>query len=408
MQWPVTVRIRTICRFALRHAETRDIFLDIENASVIAFAARHARRFVCFITSRAFSRSVPFNVQSRRAPRIEASTAWPSSGRRHLTLVPGDPRYPTPVLSSRTRGWKGIVVELYRTREIDVCAPFPEHTISMHLRGPVHLEQQRHGLSHHRTMYAGDIIVTSAGEPKHMQHEEEAEVIKLRLSCDYVDAVAERALGGESQHVQLIDDFGTRDARLGHLARQFLAELETPGLASELYVESLTLQLAVHLLRHYSTAGARLQQQPGKLPRHKLQRAIDYINNNLAADIALEGIAGAVSMSPYHFAHLFKETTGDSPHQYVIRLRVEHAKSLLRATELPVTEIAQRVGYANAGHFSSAFHRCVGFTPTQYRSGGGLAIADDPRWSPLADHPRLRANRTPRFADASGPQDRSV
>jgi len=346
-------------------------------------------------------------VQSRRAPRIEAGMAWPSSGRRHLTLVPGDPRYPIPVLSSRSRGWNGIVVELYRTREIDVCAPFPEHSISMHLRGPVHLEQQRHGRAYHRTMYAGDIIVTSAGEPKRVRHEEEAEVVKLRLSCDYVNAVAKHALGSEPT-VRLIDDFGTRDVRLAHLARQFLAELEAPGLASDLYVESLTLQLAVHLLRHYSNAGTPLRQQPGKLPRYKLQRAIDYIDNNLAADITIEGIAGAVAMSPYHFARLFKESTGDSPHQYVIRLRVERAKSLLRATDLPITEVAQRVGYANAGHFSSAFHRCIGFTPTQYRSGSVFADVDEPRWTPLCDHPRLRADRTPRIADASGPQDRSA
>lgn len=335
--------------------------------------------------------------------------APPSSGGRHSTVFPGDKRYPTPVLSSRSRGWNGIIVDLYRTRGIDVCAPFPEHTISMHLKGPVHLEQQRHGRAYHRTMYAGDIVVTPAGEPKRLHHEEEAEVIKLRLCCDYLNIVTERAFGGGSRRVELIDNFGTRDARLGHLAQQFLAELETPGLASELHAESLTLQLAIHLLRHYSTAGTPLQQQPGKLPRYKLQRAIEYINGNLAADLTLDGIASAVSMSPYHFAHLFKETTGDSPHQYVIRLRVEHAKSLLRATELPITEVAHQVGYANAGHFSSAFHRCIGFTPTQYRSGGGLASADEQRWTAMeCNDPRASTDRAPQFADASGPQDRSA
>jgi AraC family transcriptional regulator len=345
----------------------------------------------------------------RRASRIEASTmAVSPSARRHLTLVPGDPQYPVPVLSSRTRGWNAIVVELYRTREIDVCAPFPEHAISMHLRGPVHLVQQRHGRAHHRTMYAGDIIVTSAGEPKHVQHEEEAEVVKLRLSCDYLNAIAENALGADARRVRVIDDFGTRDVRLSHLARQFLSELETCGLASELYVESLTLQLAVHLLRHYSTAGTRLPQQPAKLPRYKLQRAIDYINDNLAADLTLGGIAGAVPMSPYHFAHLFKETMGDSPHQYVIQLRVEHAKRLLRATELPVTEVAQQVGYVNAGHFSSIFHRCIGLTPTRYRSDKGFSKADESPSTKHSDRPPLLADREFRFDSASAPQDRSV
>jgi len=72
-------------------------------------------------------------------------------------------------------------------------------------------------------------------------------------------------------------------------------------------------------------------------------------------------------MSAFHFAHLFKQTTGLSPYRYVIELRLERAKSLLRSTELPITEIAQQVGYWNNSHFAVAFHRATGVTPRDFR-----------------------------------------
>lgn len=72
-------------------------------------------------------------------------------------------------------------------------------------------------------------------------------------------------------------------------------------------------------------------------------------------------------MSPFHLAHVFKEAMGVAPHQYVIQRRVERAKQLLAATELPIAEIALAVGCASQSHFSALFHRATGITPQCYR-----------------------------------------
>ncbi|URD53853.1 helix-turn-helix transcriptional regulator [Chroococcidiopsis sp. CCNUC1] len=70
-----------------------------------------------------------------------------------------------------------------------------------------------------------------------------------------------------------------------------------------------------------------------------------------------------MQLSPYHFAHLFKESTNTSPHQYLIRCRIERAKELIVMSDLPLATIAQTVGFASQGHFTYHFKRCVGVTP---------------------------------------------
>ena len=125
----------------------------------------------------------------------------------------------------------------------------------------------------------------------------------------------------------------------------------------------------MHLLRNYSTATKLTNGASSKLPRYKLQRVIDYINDNLRDDLTLHKISAILSMSPYHFAHAFKQATGLAPHRYVIQRRVERAKSLLRETDLSITEIAHQVGYANQSNFSAVFHQFTAQTPRSFRNG---------------------------------------
>jgi AraC family transcriptional regulator len=270
--------------------------------------------------------------------------------------------------SSRPFAWNGIVVEVFRARDVDVAAQYSEHVVSLQLRGPLDLFQQRNGRTLQTTMRSGDVIITPAGEPKILRHKNEAKIAKLRIAPSFLDRICQdvrpRPVGG----VELLDNFGTRDVHIERIARRLLAELSAEGFASRMYVESLANQLAIHLLRHYSSSKKSVEVPSTKLPRHKLQRATDYISANLREDLTLEKIAEVLSMSPYHFAHLFKQSAGLTPHRYVIQRRMERAKSLLRGTELSVTQIAHQVGYPNQSHFSMVFHRFTGQTPRRYRS----------------------------------------
>ena len=82
--------------------------------------------------------------------------------------------------------------------------------------------------------------------------------------------------------------------------------------------------------------------------------------------MSLAELAAVVQLSSFHFAHLFKQTTGVSPHQYHIRCRVERAKQLLLTKNLTIAEVAYIVGFASQGHLNYHFKRLVGITPKAF------------------------------------------
>ena len=102
-----------------------------------------------------------------------------------------------------------------------------------------------------------------------------------------------------------------------------------------MYAEALANTLAVHLLKRYSASERPVTDVVGELPKHKLRRATEFINDNLGRDIALAEIVPKVEMSPYYFARLFKQSTGLLPHQYLLEQRVKRAKILLTETAIP-------------------------------------------------------------------------
>jgi len=252
-------------------------------------------------------------------------------------------------------------------RDMDYVAQYPDHVVSLFLRGSVNLLQRRNGRTAQKTMNAGDIIITPAGEPKLLRHREEAEIFKLRISPSFLEGIVEHIGGAARGTIELLDNFGMRDAHLEDLARRLLSEIRAEGFASRLYVESLANELVVHLLRHYSTARKIDDARSPRLPRYKLDRATEYIDDHLRENLTLEEISQSLSMSPYHFAHVFKQTVGLTPHRFVTQRRMELAKALLRETLLSITQIAQQVGYSNQSHFSVVFHQCTGQTPSEYR-----------------------------------------
>lgn len=93
----------------------------------------------------------------------------------------------------------------------------------------------------------------------------------------------------------------------------------------------------------------------------------DYISNNYQAPLSLTSMAECSNMSPYHFLRVFKETYGETPNEFLIRLRVAQAKKMLITGNYSVSEICEKVGYSSLGSFSSLFLKHVGTAPTLYR-----------------------------------------
>jgi two-component system response regulator YesN len=110
---------------------------------------------------------------------------------------------------------------------------------------------------------------------------------------------------------------------------------------------------------------------PGGVGGEAVQRAVEYIHRHRSRpDLALGQVAEAVSLSPSHLAHLLKEHVGLSYRNYLIALRMEEAKKLLRTTDMTIAAVAEAVGYENVTNFYRLFQREVGCTPAAYRKTG--------------------------------------
>lgn len=120
----------------------------------------------------------------------------------------------------------------------------------------------------------------------------------------------------------------------------------------------------------------------GGLPPRRLQRVFAHIRENIALDLTVSELAQTVGMSQYYFSKLFKMSTGTTPHQYVMRQRVERAQEHLRESRTALAEVATQVGFETQSHFTSVFRRLVGATPKHYRemhqasSQGGDQLQD--------------------------------
>jgi AraC family transcriptional regulator len=109
---------------------------------------------------------------------------------------------------------------------------------------------------------------------------------------------------------------------------------------------------------------------PG-LPWGRVRRVTEYIEQNLDKDLRLAELAALVRMSPFHFARLFKSSTGEPPHRFVIQQRIARASAFLAQPELSIAEIARRVGFRTPSHFTTVFRRVSGVTPSGYRTEHG-------------------------------------
>jgi AraC family transcriptional regulator len=105
----------------------------------------------------------------------------------------------------------------------------------------------------------------------------------------------------------------------------------------------------------------------GGLKPDRLARVLERIEHGLHEPLQIAHLAEAACLSPFHFARMFKHSTGKSPHAYVTEKRMNHAKLLLSTTDLPIAEISRRTGYRTQAHFTGVFRQHNGITPRRFR-----------------------------------------
>jgi AraC family transcriptional regulator len=168
--------------------------------------------------------------------------------------------------------------------------------------------------------------------------------------------------------VEVVPHLPADDPLLHHITLVLQAACDIDVLTDRLYAESLATALALHFLRRYAASGPSAPAVLGGLSPAKLSRTIAYIEAHLEDALPLATLAAVVQMSPNHFAHLFKQGTGLTPHHYIRECRITRAKQLLAETDLPLSAIGPQVGCTDQSYFTALFRKHVGMTPKAYRA----------------------------------------
>jgi AraC family transcriptional regulator len=157
------------------------------------------------------------------------------------------------------------------------------------------------------------------------------------------------------------------DPRLSAMVAAVHAEMEAGFPSGRLFLDSVEQAMAVALVNGHAVRHRAVQIYRGGLGSARLRRIQELIHAKMDDDLSLDEMAQAVGLSTAHFARMFRKSTGETPHQFVLRQRLERAKAMLRAPNARVLDIAIACGFKTQQHFAQVFRSAWGISPTQFR-----------------------------------------
>jgi AraC family transcriptional regulator len=283
---------------------------------------------------------------------------------RYSDQMPG-----SPVLTSYEAEWSSASLEHYRLPAGEAPTRcFDHHVIAMTLGQDQQVDVQMDGVAKGRlqrlTLFNGSVLFTPMQHCNWARWEQEVEGIILNLKTELLTRNAADLLGVDQ--VELLPQANFHDPLILQIALALKADLESHRSGGRLYAEAMSTALAVHLVRNYSSHRPKSVHGLGGLSPTSLQLVTDYIHDYLDRDLGLEELAAIVQLSPHHFCRSFKQSTGFSPHQYLIRQRVERAKLLLKGGKMEIREVAIACGFTHQSHLNRHFKRLMGITPKKF------------------------------------------
>jgi AraC family transcriptional regulator len=209
------------------------------------------------------------------------------------------------------------------------------------------------------------------------------EMVHFYLSSRVVEELAAEIYGVDGQAVEIQEAGFHLDENIARYAMAFRERLLDPEPPLELELNAMANLLAAHLLRRYSNLGRRpAARMDQKLSSTELRSVIDFMLAHLDFALKLSDLSDVIGMNQYRFARAFQATTGDSPHRYLMKLRIARAQDLLATSKQSLSTIAAMVGFSSQSHMTLAFQRTLSITPGRYRSETGNMSRDEAPTAP--------------------------
>jgi AraC family transcriptional regulator len=157
------------------------------------------------------------------------------------------------------------------------------------------------------------------------------------------------------------------EPRLSAMVAAVHAEMVAGFPSGRLFLDSVEQAMAVTLVNGHAVRHRPVQLYRGGLGSARLRRIRELVHAKMEDDLSLDEMAQSVGLSTAHFARMFRKSTGETPHQFVLRQRLERAKAMLRAPDARVLDVAVACGFKTQQHFAQVFRDVWGVSPTEYR-----------------------------------------
>ncbi|MCU0537365.1 MAG: AraC family transcriptional regulator [Hydrococcus sp. Prado102] len=278
-----------------------------------------------------------------------------------LQVLPSSPN-----LSSAKLGWTDFVLTHYSHPANETEEHYGEqHIITVILRKPAKIYHSLEGRFFSHVLQPGDVTLCPAGFSQWAAWNEEVEFLMLNVEPE---SVKQFLYGqGYTQKFELLPRIMAKDFLIQQIVKTLAQEATSGGKRGQLYVESLFNLLAAHLQRFHTIHTPELPEHFQHRTQRQLQPAIDYLYDRIQEDPSLTDLAAILKMSPYQVVQLFKQTTGFTPLQFLLRCRVERARQLLKNPNLSMMDVAIQAGFSSISLFERHFYSIAGITPTAYR-----------------------------------------
>ena len=282
------------------------------------------------------------------------------------------PRYihqlqPSPVLTSYEAGWNSASLEYFHLPAGETQKSCLDHyLIGIYFGQDYHqADLQVDGIAkghpQRQIFFDGATALVPMKHVSWARWEQPSEAMMLSLEPHLLTRNAAELLTVDQ--IELLPYTQLYDPLILQIGLALKADLESHKPGGRLYAETLTNALSVHILRNYSAHSHKSVRYLGGLSPTQLKLVTDYINNHLDQELSLEELAAIAQLSAYHFCRSFKRSTGLTPHQYIIRQRVERAKLLLKDGKMGISEVAIACGFTHQSHLNRHFKRLTGVTP---------------------------------------------
>jgi AraC family transcriptional regulator len=271
-----------------------------------------------------------------------------------------------PAISSAAIQWSGVALAQFSSQACVIPRhEHLEHFLHVVRSGSCNYQVNTGGQTRKFIASPGTIFVIPRGTVDELSWSGSVSRVAVSIRQDLLLNQLEETAG--ARDIELIEQWNLRDRNILSLMLAMTTDLEEGSPAGRLYGESLASALAVYLLKRHTSRRHLTTTYGGGLPRHRLKRVLDYVGDNLAANLGLAELAAVAGMSPHYFAELFRQSTGRTPHQYVLSQRIDRAKQCLRNPRISIIDAGLDAGFQNPSHFARTFRRLVGTSPSEYK-----------------------------------------